>query len=411
MSQMNILENEVQSRLKDGKDGGTLEGYKTVHKDDVLATFITTLYGTNSQPVLSTINSLNIHTVPELIDAVTKNGITLNSDNTWSLPTTRQAVIIPGSNLAPVNTTLSYRLIDKNKSSIAIVGMGVVASYLANGFDWKSEVQNKDGKKVKKYVRPDFTGNAYAFTGDPSFAGARSIIRGRLGKSIYTVESNYLIVTGQKSSQKLDSVALIEHQVNNNWSAFIGRKRYQAGPVIRNLNSTQLLFDRFTGAGVTYKNKKVNAEAAWLYDSNPLGSGAERGATAHVSAEIKGAVVGVNYLRAGSVKPGNGYTGNISTVLVPKYLEGYTEIGKGVDGSKLETYGLYFPSIYQDYDVDLFLEYGSHVGIGSAVSLCASHVVDDAVDIRLYADLNDKGKTSINGGIVWKFDITGNKKK
>lgn len=387
---------------------GTLDTYKTAHANDDMKV----LYALTTDEVDFIQNSLNIKTVPELVDAMVKNSGSVNIGISWiNLPRTRQAIISPGSNYAPTNTTISYRLIDKNRSSLAIVGIGALASYLANSCDWRAEVEGADKKVVKKYVRPDFTGNAFAFTGDPSFAGARSVLIGRLGKSIYTIESNYLIITGKKSSQKLDSVALFEHPVNDNVSAFIGRKRYQAGPVVRNLNSTQLIFDRFTGAGLTYQKDKITAEAAWLYDSNPLGAGAERGATAHISTELKGAVIGVNYLRSGSVKPGNGYSGSISAPLVKNYLEGYTEIGKGVDGAKLETYGIYFPAIYQNYDVDLFIEYGSHVGIGSAVSLCASHVVDDAVDFRIYADLNDKGKTSINGGLIWKFDLTGNKKK
>jgi hypothetical protein len=405
---MDIMVANVATKVKNAiATSGSISSYKTAHATDDMAT----LFNLNTDQMTMLTTLLKINNVPDLIDAMVANGGTVNIGINWGSSFTRQGAITPGSNIAPVNSTLSYRLIDKNKSSIAIVGMGVIASYLANGFDWRTEVEGKDGKSVKKYVRPDFTGNAFAFSGDPSFAGARSIIHGRLGKSLYTVESNYLIVTGKKSSQKLDSVALIEHPINDNWSAFAGRKRYQAGPVIRNLNSTQLIFERYTGAGVTYKNKKVNAEAAWLYDSNPLGSGAERGATGHITTEIKGAVVSVNYLRSGSVKPGNGYTGSVSLPLVDKYLEGYAEVGKGVDGSKLETYGLYFPAIYQNYDVDLFLEYGSHVGIGSAISLCASHVVDDAVDFRVYADLNEKGKTSINGGFIWKFDIGGNKKK
>ncbi len=406
---MDIMRAKVITPVKNAlSTSGDINTYKQAHATDDMAA----LYNLDSTQLHLIKDVLHIQNVPDLIDALSSNSGTVNIGINWTnLRVTRGAGINPSSNYAPVNTTLSYRLIDKNRSSAAIVGMGLLASYLANGCDWRTEVEGKDGKTIKKYVRPDFTGNAFAFSGNPSFAGARSILRGRLGESIYTVESNYLIVTNRKSSQKLDSVALIEHPINDNLSAFIGRKRYQGGPVVRNLNSSQLIFDRYTGAGLTYSNNKINGEAAWLYDSNPLGAGAERGATAQVSAKVKGAVIGANYLRAGSVKPGNGYSGSISTPLAGKYLEGYAEVGKGVDGAKIETYGLYFPSIYQNYDVDLFLEYGSHVGMGSSVSLCASHVVDDAVDFRIYGDLSKKRKLSINGGLIWKFDITGNKKK
>jgi hypothetical protein len=388
--------------------GQTISSYKALHANDDMAR----LYNLTTDQVNLIKKVLSIDTVPELIDTIIKNSNSTNSTINWSnYSQVRQATITPISNLAPTNNDTSYRLIDKNKSSLAIVGIGAIASLLTNGCDWRTELVDNDGKIVKKYVRPNITGNAFAFSGDPLFAGAKTVIIGRLGKSIYTVESNYLIVKDKKSSQKFDSVALFEHPINDNISAFIGRKRYQAGPVIRNLKSTQLIFDRYTGAGLSYQKDKVNAEAAWLYDSNPLGAGAERGATAHISAEVKGTVIGVNYLNAGSVKPGNGYTGSLSAPLIKNYLEGYTEVGKGVDGNKLETYGLYFPAIYQKYDIDLFLEYGSHVGIGSATSLCASRLVNDNLDFRVYADLNEKGKTSINGGLVWNFDITNNHNK
>ncbi len=406
---------EINLNSTGGIDALTaISAYKTKHATDNMAN----LYELSPEQVQLITQVLKINTVPELIDVISKNSATVNMGVIWPYAQTRKGSgsFTSTSNTAPVNNDVSYRLMDRNKSSIAIAGMGALACILANGFDLRTEINGKDGETVKEYAKPDFSGNIFAFSGNPSFGGAKSVICGRMGRSIYTIESNYLLMTGKKSNQKFDSVALFEHMITDSWSAFAGRKRYQAGPVMRNYNGTQLIFDRYTGAGISYKGNRINGEAAWLYDSNPVGSGAEKGATGHITADFKGAVIGINYLRVGQVKPGNGYTGSISTPLISNYLEGYAELGKDVSGKKIQTFGLYFPSIYQNYDTDMFVEYSSHahesgVRNSNAYSLSLTRSAGDAIDFRFYADLDEKGKTYINGGVIWKFDFAGSKKK
>jgi len=250
------------------------------------------------------------------------------------------------------------------------------------------------------------SGTLFGFTGsNPNFYGLRTDIRGRLGKTLYTVQSNTLKLSNQDWATRLDSLAVLEHPVTDRWTVFAGRQRFYRGPVMRNLMSSQLIADRYSGAGVSGRTKQWTAEAAWLYDANSEGRGAQGGAMASLEATVKGAMLGAHYLHADGLTKGDGYTGSYSLSLIRDEVETYGEVGTGVDGMRLETYGLYFPGIYQRFDLDTYIEYGRHGGMGSAVSLSTCKQATKSLSLRINLDWLEQKKLTLSGGTIFQFDI------
>jgi hypothetical protein len=70
-----------------------------------------------------------------------------------------------------------------------------------------------------------------------------------------------------------------------------------------------------------------------------------------------------------------------------------------VDGATLQTYGIYLPGLFQRSDVDLFLEYGNHKGLGRATSLVVSKQVSDMINLRGFASTGD-GMKDVRAGIA-----------
>jgi hypothetical protein len=200
---------------------------------------------------------------------------------------------------------------------------------------------------------------------------------------------------------RVGSVAAVEHPLGE-WSVFAGRRRFYWGPVFQNALGTQLLADRYSGAGVRTDQGRWAVEVAWLYDSLPtvdaqpgwLGAATWRG--------LGGSVLGLQLLEVPDGAPGHGRTVSFSTPVVRDEIEAYGEVGQGIVDDTLQTYGLYFPGLYQRTDTDLYLEYGHREGVGEVYSVVASRLVDDALEMRGYANWR-AGDLLLGMGVIWRL--------
>ena len=274
-------------------------------------------------------------------------------------------------------TNYQFRLLDRNDTSLTLLGVGAAVSLFGNA---------ASGSGFKVSV-PQAEAGVWGFASDPSFAGARGRIGGTVGATRYRAESNVIrLLSGDntRTSGKLDSVAVVEHVVGDSVVIFAGRDRFFSGPVFQNQFLSQLIADRYSSAGATLRRGGVTLQAAYLYDSNPDVGGAQGGALATVSYKIGGGIVGLNGLRTATVRDGYGATASFSLPVVRNTLDFYGEVGQAPDSSTLQTYGTYFPGLFQKTDIDLFLEYGSHEGIGHGVSLIASKDLNKNINVRGY---------------------------
>ncbi len=333
---------------------------------------------------LAHFESLGITTLDQAIEAILVNGGAITVDVRG-----RQAQFQPG---ASTISQSSLRLLDRTESSIAVLAAGLGLGLIA---DWGDLTVSA----------PRFGALFYGFSGHPGFLGGRGEARGVIGRTRYTVEANALKFTNGPASDwatRVGSVAVVEHNLTDSLVAFAGRKRYYHGPVFQNQVATQLIADRYSGVGLRWRHDRLSLEGAWLYDSNGVAAGAQRGALLTAAYRAGGGVFGLHLLEAGGVRDGHGRTLSVAYPLLPNRLETYGEVGTGVDDATLQTYGLYFPSLYQRFDVDLFLEYGHHEQLGEAFSAVAVKPVNDDGELRAYVTRQDSAWV-VGAAAIWRF--------
>jgi hypothetical protein len=368
---------------------GTL--IQDLHDSGLTPTQYQTQYGNESlvqggftADQITALNGLGITTVGQALTALSQNGVNLNI----SIPTGR-------AQYAPNQPNFDYRPLDRNETSLSFVGVGAALALAA------------DAKNLK-FPLPTFSGQAFGFLADPDLLGARARVDGYIsGKTHYALEGNVLrILTGptQRTASKPDSVFVVEQAVTDHLTVFAGRNRFYEGPVFQDEVSSQLIADRYTGTGVTYRADGLKFDGAYLYDSNPNVHGAQHGALASVTARTGAGSLGVNYLNVSGAGYNSGYTVHGTYPVVPGTLEVYAEAGKSPEKATLQTYGGYFPGLYQKTDLDLFVEYGSREGVGHALSFIVNKDIKKVLDLRAYASFRGKSG-DVKGGLaaIFKF--------
>ena len=242
--------------------------------------------------------------------------------------------------------------------------------------------------------------------------GGRLELMGGSGKSRYRVEANTLNLTGSAtdpSSTDALSQAYVETELSGGLTAFAGRKRFYEGPVLQNQTRSQLLADRYTGAGVTKKSGKSALTVGILNDANPERRNAQSGVLASLTTRQGGGMVGFHFLttKKTSEVSGPGFTVSASQALSPGQLDGYAEVGRGIDGQALATVGVYLAGLYQKTGVDAWLEAGTHAGYASALSLGLAKSSGQNLTWRAFATLNDREGRNQNGkfgfGAIYRY--------
>ncbi len=338
---------------------------------------------------LAFLQSINISTVGQAIDGTKRNSGTLNV-----IVDTRSAYRPGNINSLP---NYDFRLLDRNDTSLTLLGVGAGLGLLADA------AVNKN----LTVSTPRGEASAWAFANDPSIVGARGGLTGRVGNTRYRLESNAIrVLSGDnvRTNGKLDSVAVVEHTIGDSVTVFAGRDRFYGGPVFQNQVLSQLIADRYSALGATVRQGDATLKAAYLYDANPDVTGSQKGALASLSYKLGGGLVGINALRVPKLDNGYGLTGSLSYNIVPGQVDFYAELGRGPDKATLQTYGAYFPGLFQKTDVDLFVEYGEHTGLGRAVSLIAAKDVGRNLNVRAYANLEDgTRRTQVGAAAIFRI--------
>jgi hypothetical protein len=344
---------------------------------------------------IATLNSLGITTLTQAVTALKVNGVSLNV----TTPTGRLALPSVGRSAYDFSElhaqpNYDYRLLDQNETSLSFVGVGAALALVADAGKFHVPV-------------PTLSGQAFGFWNDPDLLGGRARLDGYISdKTHYALEGDALrLLTGNNVGwyTKPDSVASVEQQVTDQVTVFAGRRRYYSGPVFQDEVNSQLIADRYTGAGAAYKGDGVKLEAAYLYDDNPDVAGAQHGALGTATFRTGTGTVGVNYLYVPKVGSGTGITGDAAYPIFPGKIEAYAELGRGPDNRSLQTYGGYFPRIYEMTDVDLFVEYGYHENIGHALSVIANRDIKKYLSVRGYVSFLGNSDTKAGAAAIFKF--------
>ena len=336
----------------------------------------------------TTLQSLGITTVGQAINTLNANFASANITVASGRSEYR-----PGSVTGQPN--FDYRLLDRNTTGLGILGIGAAAALLA------------DSKGLTATV-PTLSGEAFGFLNNPGFLGGRADLNGIIGKTHYQFESNVLRITtgkNKKTYSKLDSVAVVTHPLGESTTLFAGRRRFYEGPVFQDASQSQLIADRYSSAGATYKKSGLTVTGAYLHDANPDARGAQHGALGSVTSRITGGgTVGLHYLHVAKVRDGNGYSASVVYPIVRNQVDFYGEVGRAPDKATIQTYGAYLPGLYQKTDIDFFVEYGSHEGLGHSLSLIASRDLAKVLNVRAYATFQH-GTDNISTGLagIYRF--------
>jgi hypothetical protein len=348
-------------------------------------------YNTLSPSDVTFLGSVGVTTVGDLVDSALVNGAGANVSVDLSR---RRTYYKPESIRGQQNFDL--RLLDRTDSSTAIFAVGAAAALIADV---------ASGGKLEAFM-PKYEVSGFGILADPdSLVGGRARLDGRIGKTNYAFEANVLsLLTGDNKGtfSKLFSVAVVDQQVAPGVTIFAGRRRFYHGPVFQNQNLSQLIAERYSGAGVTVTKGAFGFDGAWVYDSNPDVGGEQSGALGSLFYKAAGGLFGLHYIHVGDLDSGNGVTVSGSYPVLQNHLDVYAEVGKGPDKATLQTYGLYFPGFFQKTDVDAFIEYGSHPGIGRSLSFIGTRDVGKYWNFRGYVDLADSGN-DVSGGVAALF--------
>lgn len=286
----------------------------------------------------------------------------------------------------------SFRFMDGTAKS---AGLSLAAMAIGAALDARSASTFSSGGTL----------SAFGLTADPQALGARGAFEARLGKGIYRWEANVTRLLSGPSSQSYengDSVLSVERPLSGNVSVWAGRRRFVAGPVFQNQVRSQLLADRYTGAGATLVRGDTTFDAAWLLDANPDAMGRQAGGLLAAKKTVAGGIFGAQVIRVPELAGGTGFTVNGAYPVAPGQLDLYGEFGRGPDSAALSTVGAYFPSLFQTSDIDLFLEFGHHQGVGRAFSAMASRDIGTSATVRVFghAGTDALGRSDTGGGVA-----------
>lgn len=289
---------------------------------------------------------------------------------------TTTTVIIRGLTRAPVipDERREFGLVDNTDTNYLFPALALAATIAA------------EPRSLAEIPNPSAHGTVYAYAGRPTFGGLRTNLVGSIGGTTYAYEANVLQFWREPETDVLSnfgSVLYLERRLDDHIKVFAGRRKFYHGPVFSNLADTQLIANRYSGAGIRYDRGALSVEAAYVYDANRYVKGAQQGTLASVFYRAYGGVFGGHFLQADDV-PGGGHGRSFSASLpvVKGEIDGYAEIGVGVDGRDAQTYGVYLPGFFQRTGVDVFAEYGLKKGETQAYSVTGLYEMKKGPQLR-----------------------------
>jgi|GEM_PF-4710493 len=253
---------------------------------------------------------------------------------------------------------------------------------------------------------PAVSATAFGFLGQPAFAGIRGEATGLLGQSRYGYEANAVQYYNDPSTNVLGrfgSVLYMERPIAPGFEIFAGRMKFYEGPVFEDAIDTQLIADRYTAAGVKFKEGPVTIKAAYLYDANRYVNGVQPGELLTVDYKVLGGVLGGHLLETnGPTGTGHGRSVSLTLPLLRNLVDGYAEFGTGVDGTTNTTAGVYLPFIMQATGVNVFLEYADKRSVAQSYSITGVYQIKKGPMIRGSLEwINGTSLASL--GLAFKF--------
>lgn len=270
---------------------------------------------------------------------------------------------------------------------------------------------------VPNYFAPRFDSSIFLFKGEGSnrsisaFLRERGVIGGVYWEFAVT-PSNFFDPTTGSTRSDLDVTDAFLVVKNKRWGALtVGRQRFLKGPIQNTIIGTlQRQGGRDIQDAITFSpklsNKRVNLDLSYIIDAFPGGlatavSGTQPGAYARLQYQANFGTFGVN-VAGNSLAPKTGVTGDFSVPLIKNQLDFYGEVGTDTFRRDVRTFGVYFPGLYEKYNVDVFIEYTSlkDFGLPNEWLLRIYPRINQNLSALIAVDKESGGETRIGVGLA-----------
>ncbi len=192
-------------------------------------------------------------------------------------------------------------------------------------------------------------------------------------------------------------------QVRQDWGEVtVGRQRFLRGPVNNSRLGSILSFE--TGDAVRFSTDADNLgiDVAYVRKMSPIIGPTSRGWYARAEHPVLKGLAAVN-LVAHEGQGGPGYSLDASIPVIEGTLDLYGEVGRDAFDRNLYTAGLYFPSLYQQQEIDLFVEYADRQQAAGLATLRLYKHFGEHVTTVLSVDKPSGGGVNFGGGVIWRF--------
>jgi hypothetical protein len=182
----------------------------------------------------------------------------------------------------------------------------------------------------------------------------------------------------------------------------VGRQHFVMGPVNNSNLGTIIGFDTADAIRWQPQLGPVRLDLGYVHDYLPLDSDQLRGYYARAEGSILKGTVGFNTVHYNGV--GTGVSIDFSVPAIPNQLDLYGEFGFDPGDQRIETFGCYFPGLYDRYDVDLFVEYAHREGFGSLYSARAYRDFEHDWTLVLSVLASSQDDTIVSLGAIKQFE-------
>ncbi len=229
-----------------------------------------------------------------------------------------------------------------------------------------------------RVAKPVGSGQVYSFWSSRNLIGTRLNAATVIGKNRVYDSANIFKPQELDVSEvqgRPDSVLQTERTIRPGLNVFAGRRAFYHGPVHIDQLASQLIADRYSAAGLSWRGQNMAFEGGWVYDANGDLPGVQTGGLGSLTFAVLGGRIALHAVRAEQSPEKFGRSFSFDMPAIPGQLEVYGEVGKLLDTSNAQTYGLYFPSLYQATDLDLFVEFSKRTGVKDTLSVVGERVI------------------------------------
>lgn len=182
----------------------------------------------------------------------------------------------------------------------------------------------------------------------------------------------------------------------------IGRQHFLSGPVTNSDLGTVIGLDTYDA--VRYQRQigaQWKADLALVLDFAPYAGDNLSGYVVRGERTLAGGIVGGNWVH----ENGRGTASSIDFSLpaLPGVIDLYGEFGSNSNNAKVQTLGLYLPSLYQSQEIDVYLERARHSGKPSLLSLVAYRQIRDNVTGVMILNKESGNSLKMSLGGLYEF--------